>query len=352
MATKKILILGVNGFIGSSLAWKILKRTEWEVVGMDLSSNKIENCLKCDRFKFFKKNILEDKAWIEEAVKNADTVVPLVAIATPSLYVKDPLRVYELDYESNIDIVKLCAKYGKRIIFPSTSEVYGMCPDKAFDEYESNLVLGPVPKERWIYSCIKQMLDRVIWAYGAHRGLKFTLFRPFNFIGPKLDDISAPKEGSSRVLTQFAHNIINGKPIKLVDGGAQKRSFTFIDDGIECLFKILENKDGCADGKIFNIGNPYMEFSIKELAEMFIELFKEYPEYAERAAKAKIETVSSIDYYGEGYQDVSRRVPSVAEAEKVLGWKPTTDLRTALKLTLDYHLLKKDYELDDNFPRR
>ena len=220
-----------------------------------------------------------------------------------------------------------------------------MCPDKQFDEYESPLVLGPIAKERWIYSCIKQMLDRVIWAYGKHEGLKFTLFRPFNFIGPKLDDITAPKEGSSRVLTQFAHNIINGKPIMLVDGGAQKRSFTFIDDGVECILKILENKDGCADGKIFNIGNPDMEYSIKELAEMLIELFGEYPEYATAAKNAQIKEISAKDYYGEGYADVSRRVPSVKQAEKVLGWKPSTDLRTALKLTLDYHLLKKDYEL-------
>ena len=338
--------MGVNGFIGSSLAWKILNKTDWEIVGMDLSDNKIPNCLKFEKFKFHQKNILTDKEWIEEQIAQCDVVVPLIAIATPRLYVQDPLRIYELDYEANVDIVKLCAKYGKRIVFPSTSEVYGMCPDENFDEYTSPLVLGSIEKERWIYSCIKQMLDRVIWAYGKHKGLKFTLFRPFNFIGPKLDDIKASKEGSSRVLTQFAHNIINGKSIKLVDGGLQKRSFTFIDDGIECLLKILENKNGCADGKIFNIGNPYMEFSIKELADMLIELFGEYPEYADCAKNAKVEVVSSKDYYGDGYQDVSRRMPSIKHAEDVLGWKPTTDLRTALKLTLDFHLLGKDYEVE------
>ena len=113
--------MGVNGFIGSSLAWKILKKTNWSIVGADLASNKIQNCLGHERFEFQKKDIIKDADWVEEQIKACDTVVPLVAIATPALYVKDPLRVYNLDYEANIDIVKKCVKYGKRIVFPSTS---------------------------------------------------------------------------------------------------------------------------------------------------------------------------------------------------------------------------------------
>ena len=79
---------------------------------------------------------------------------------------------------------------------------------------------------------------------------------------------------------------------------------------------------------------------------MLVELVGEYPEYAENAKNAKIEIVPSEDYYGKGYQDVSRRMPSIRQAEEILGWKPATDLRTAMKLTLDYHLLGKDYELE------
>jgi len=344
--SKNILILGANGFIGSSLSWAILTKTDWKVSAFDISDSKLTHCLGRERFSFTKGDVLKDGAWIEDQVKLADVVLPLVAIATPALYVKDPLRVYKLDYESNVEVIKLCVKHKKRIVFPSTSEVYGMCQDKNFDEYSSNLVLGPIPKERWIYSCIKQLLDRLIWAYGAHEGLDFTLIRPFNFIGPKLDDVKNPKEGASRVLTQFIHNIINGKPIKLVDGGAARRSFTFIDDAMDCILRVIENKGGCASGKIFNIGNPYMNFSIKELADMLIELIGTYKGYEDVAKNVKIENVSALEYYGPNYQDAPYRVPSVKEAEEILGWKPTTDLKTALKFTLDYHLLGIDYELE------
>jgi nucleoside-diphosphate-sugar epimerase len=343
---QRVLILGVNGFIGNSLTWHLLNNYDWEVYGMDIGSNKLEHCLDHPRFKFFEGDITINKEWIEYHVRKCDVVVPLVAIATPALYVKDPIRVYELDFEANMEIVRKCVKHKKRLIFPSTSELYGMCPDKEFDEYTSNLVLGPIPKQRWIYSCIKQLLDRVIYAYGETAGLDYTLFRPFNFVGPKLDDINEPKEGSSRVVTQFLHNVIHGRPIKLVDGGHQRRSFTFIDDGIEAIAKMIENKNGCASKKIFNVGNPKMDFSVRELAEMLLDLVSKYPGYKDIKKRIKLEDVSSAEYYGAAYQDVTHRVPSIKEAAKHLGWKPKTDLKTALKLTLDYHLLHKDYELN------
>jgi len=339
------LILGVNGFIGSSLTEQILAQKEWEVYGMDMASDKLGPCLGRDRFHFVEGDITINREWIEYHVRKCDAVLPLVAIATPATYVQDPLRVFELDFEANLDIVRKCVRYKKRVIFPSTSEVYGMSADKEFDEETSNLVLGPINKMRWIYSCSKQLLDRVISAYGQQQGLRYTLFRPFNWIGPKLDNIMEPKEGSSRVLTQFIGNIMRGKEIQLVDGGSQRRSFTYIDDGIDALLRIIENRDGCADGRIFNIGNPLNDVSVKELAETLLALIKSYPKYASLAEQTKLITVSSGDYYGKGYQDVLTRVPSIRNAEQYLGWKPTTDLKTALRKTLDYHLGRPSQEL-------
>jgi len=342
----KVLILGVNGFIGNSLTEYILRRKDWEVYGMDMASDKLDQCLGHERFRFVEGDITINKEWIEYHVRKCDVAIPLVAIATPATYVLDPLRVFELDFEANLDIVRKCVQYRKRVVFPSTSEVYGMCADAEFNEETSNLVLGPINKPRWIYSCSKQLMDRVIHAYGMKHGLRYTLFRPFNWIGPKLDNILEPKEGSSRVLTQFIGNILRGKDIQLVDGGTQRRSFTYIDDGIDALIRIIENKDGAADGRIFNIGNPKNDMSIKELAETLISLIRTYPAYAKMADAVKIITVSSGDYYGAGYQDIQTRVPAIANAEQYLGWKPATDLTTALRKTLDYHLARPLQLLD------
>ena len=342
----RVLVLGVNGFIGNALTRRILTTTGWEVFGLDVGSDRIEEFLPEKRFRFLEGDIAINREWIEYHVKKADVVLPLVAIATPAAYVKAPLSVFELDFEENLRIVKMAGKYGTRVVFPSTSEVYGMCPDEEFDEDSSNFVLGPINKPRWIYACSKQLMDRVIHAYGMKHGLRYTLFRPFNWIGPKLDNILEPKEGSSRVLTQFIGNILRGRDIQLVDGGTQRRSFTYIDDGIDALLRILENRDGAADSRIFNIGNPENDVSIKALAETLISLIRSYPAYAKMADAVKIVAVSSGEYYGAGYQDIRTRVPSIRNAEQFLGWKPVTDLTTALRKTLDYHLARPGQQLD------
>ncbi|MFZ3032541.1 MAG: bifunctional UDP-4-keto-pentose/UDP-xylose synthase [Parvibaculum sp.] len=333
----KILILGVNGFIGSHLSETILKTTDWEVYGMDLSDDKLGDTIDHPRFHFVEGDITINKEWIEYHVRKCDVVLPLVAIATPAIYVSDPLRVFELDFEANLAIVRYCVRYNKRVVFPSTSEVYGMSPDEEFDEETSNLVLGPIGKQRWIYSCSKQLLDRVIHAYGLKGQLRYTLFRPFNWIGPRLDNIMAANEGSSRVLTQFLGNILRGKEIQLVDGGAQKRCFIYIDDAIEALMKIIENKDGIADQRIFNIGFPDAELSIAELAEMMLDVVSEFPGYENVRDRVQLINVDSGAYYGKGYQDMLVRVPSI-KAIGELGWKPSTNVRTAIRKTVEFYI--------------
>ena len=343
---KKVLILGVNGFIGNHLSERLLSDGNYEVYGMDLNSNTISHLLSHPDFYFKEGDISIMHEWVEYHVRKCDIILPLVAIATPIEYVRNPLRVFELDFEENLKIVRYCVKYKKRLIFPSTSEVYGMCQDPEFDEENSNFVLGPIHKQRWIYSCGKQMLDRVIWAYGATEGLEFTLFRPFNWIGPKLDSLNSARIGSSRVITQFILNLVDGTPIKLVDGGLQKRCFTDIKDGIECLFKIIENRNDLCNNQIFNIGNPENEFNMQELANILLERFNRHPLRSQFPENAGIEHIEAKAFYGSGYQDVQHRHPSIQRAKDILGWKPIVPLAKSVAQTLDYFLRDVSHQIN------
>ena len=170
---KKVLILGVNGFIGHHLSRRILDTTPWQVYGMDMNQDRVADLSAHPRFHFFEGDITINHEWIEYHVKKCDLVVPLVAIATPMAYVQQPLRVFEIDFEANLPIVRHAVRYRKRLVFPSTSEVYGMSDDAALDPDRSNLVLGPIGKSRWIYACAKQ-----ISALAAAGSTPWCRFRP------------------------------------------------------------------------------------------------------------------------------------------------------------------------------
>jgi nucleoside-diphosphate-sugar epimerase len=136
-------------------------------------------------------------------------------------------------------------------------------------------------------------------------------------------------------VTQFLGHIVRGEDIKLVDGGSQKRAFTYIDDGIAALMKIIRNDGGIASGKIYNIGNPANNYSVRELATMMLDLALTYPEYRDTATRVKIVETTSDAYYGKGYQDVQNRVPKIANTCAELGWKPTVPMDQALKRIFD-----------------
>ncbi len=330
----KILILGVNGFIGHHLTNRILSQTDWTVYGMDLAFDRLDRVLNNPRFNFLEGDIGINREWIEYHIKKCDVIIPLVAIATPKLYVEDPIGVFNLDFEMNLNIVKQCVKYKKRIVFPSTSEVYGDSRDPEFKEDETFLVVGPIQRERWIYSCCKQLLDRVIYAYGTRGHLEFTLFRPFNWIGPRLDSLDTAKEGSSRVVTQFIADLMMKRPISLVDGGRQKRCFTYVDDGVDALMSILENRDDCCKNQVINIGNPWNECSIKDLAHLLKKIFMELPRHRDDGEFSPVVERTAEEYYGKGYQDIYTRKPSIAKAQGLLGWSPKVGLEDSLKMTL------------------
>lgn len=342
----RVLILGVNGFIGNHLSERLLRDDKYDVYGLDIGSDAIERLRSHPNFHFVEGDISIHSEWIEYHIKKCDVVLPLVAIATPIEYTRNPLRVFELDFEENLKLVRYCVKYNKRVIFPSTSEVYGMCQDKNFDEDTSNLIVGPINKQRWIYSVSKQLLDRVIWAYGA-KGLNFTLFRPFNWMGPRLDRLDSARIGSSRAITQLILNLVEGTPIRLFDGGEQKRCFTDIADGIEALARIVDNENDCCNGQIINIGNPDNEASIRQLGEELLRQFEAHPLRGNFPPFAGFRDVESKAFYGAGYQDVEHRKPSIENAKRLLNWEPTVEMSETIGNTLDFFLREAMLEIAD-----
>ncbi|QJP95779.1 MULTISPECIES: bifunctional UDP-4-amino-4-deoxy-L-arabinose formyltransferase/UDP-glucuronic acid oxidase ArnA [Pseudomonas] len=342
----RVLILGVNGFIGNHLSERLLRDDRYEVYGLDIGSDAIDRLRSHPNFHFVEGDISIHSEWIEYHIKKCDVVLPLVAIATPIEYTRNPLRVFELDFEENLKLVRYCVKYNKRVIFPSTSEVYGMCQDKNFDEDNSNLIVGPINKQRWIYSVSKQLLDRVIWAYGA-KGLNFTLFRPFNWMGPRLDRLDSARIGSSRAITQLILNLVEGTPIRLFDGGEQKRCFTDIADGVEALARIIDNDNDVCNGQIINIGNPENEASIRQLGEELLRQFEAHPLRSNFPPFAGFRDVESKAFYGAGYQDVEHRKPSIANAKRLLNWEPTVEMRETIGNTLDFFLREAMLEIAD-----
>jgi nucleoside-diphosphate-sugar epimerase len=165
--------------------------------------------------------------------------------------------------------------------------------------------------------------------------LDYTLFRPFNWIGPGLDNMHAAKEGSSRVITQFLGHIMRGENVRLVDGGNQRRCFTGISDGIDALMKMIDNRGGCASRKIFNVGNPANSLSVRELAREMLRVAASYPEYRANAARVRLVDTTAAEYYGTGYQDVENRVPKIDNTRADLDWAPQVSMEQALRQIFD-----------------
>jgi nucleoside-diphosphate-sugar epimerase len=137
------------------------------------------------------------------------------------------------------------------------------------------------------------------------------------------------------VITQFLGHIVRGEPIKLVDGGTQKRAFTYIDDGVSALMRIIANENGIASGKIYNVGNPLNNYSVRELARMMLDLALTYPEYRDTAKQVELVDTTAEAYYGTGYQDVQNRVPDISNTCAELRWQPTVTMKESLKRIFD-----------------
>jgi UDP-apiose/xylose synthase len=341
MRAPVLFIPGCSGFIGSHLLERILSTTDWRVLGLDRSCEKIGHLLPHGRLEFVRADI-DSCPNIGEFVASCDTVVMLAALCNPSQYNTIPISVIDSNFTRPRELVRLCAEAGKRLIHFSTCEVYGRTlnsyrggnGEEPFCEDESPYLLGPIGAQRWTYACAKQLLERLIYASGREMGLRYTIVRPFNFIGPRMDYIpGVDGDGVPRVVACFMEALLFNKPLRLVDGGRNRRVFTYISDAIDAVMAMIEKPDR-ADGQVFNVGNPANELTISGLARRMAAIYAELAPNTGGARKPEIVSVSGAEFYGPGYEDSDRRIPDIAKARERLGWNPKTAIDEALRATV------------------
>jgi len=330
----KITILGAGGFIGSHMVEHLVARGRYQVFGMDLTAEKLEG-IHSPRFDFFEADVRTSPALLEDLIRRADVVVDLIAYANPSIYVTEPLEVFELNFLQNLEIAKLCVAHRKRLIQYSSAEVYGKADSGvAYREDETDGVFGPVHKQRWIYATAKMLLERVLFAHGVAGQLDFTIVRPFNFIGSRIDYlVPAYAIGGPRVFPHFMSALLTGGPLRLVDGGHVKRAFMHIADA-NAAFQVLLDQPDRARNQIFNVGNPANNVTIRELSELMLEL---YEELTGAPPVSQVVEISGEAFYGPGYEDSSRLPPDISKL-RALGWAPQYDMRSTFRDAMAYYL--------------
>ncbi|MEU9509731.1 NAD-dependent epimerase/dehydratase family protein [Micromonospora sp. NPDC048170] len=352
MPIGNIVLLGCGGYIGSHLLDRLLREPGNKVFGWDLEHRKIEQYLNNPALDFEESNIGSAYARqrLEEQVASADVVINLAAICNPAEYNTEPLRVLDANLFDLQPVLRMCAEQRKWLIHFSTSEVYGRTissylPDESFDdpdlyvlkEDETPLIMGPIRNQRWTYAAAKQVVERLVYAYHRERGMPFTVIRPLNFFGPRMDYLPGHDgDGVPRVLASFMAALIDRKPLQLVDGGWARRTIVSIDDAMDAVMAVLQQPER-SQNQFFNVGNPDNEVTVRELAELMRAVYAEItddPTYLEHP----IHDVSAADFYGAGYEDCDRRMPSIEKAKALLGWTPRKSLRTTLLETMRaYH---------------
>jgi UDP-apiose/xylose synthase len=348
----KILTLGAAGFIGSHLTHRLLKEGHI-VTAVDVATEKVEEFMDHPNLTFLQQDIRNPEWNLDQMVRDTDLVIDLIAYANPGLYLRIPLEVFHLNFTENLKIAEACVRNKKRLIQYSTCEVYGRTvasipsahltdPEDpihaTFSEDGSEYILGPIVKHRWIYSCAKQLLERVLHAYGIEQGFNYTIIRPFNFIGPKIDFLPQDnKDGIPRVFSYFMDALLTSGKMKLVNGGTNRRCYTYIEDAVDCSYRIVENPGGACDRQIFNIGSPYNELSIRQMAEIMRDTYAQKFREGDQPL-AEIISVTGEEFYGEGYDDSDRRIPDITKARTLLGWEPKWSLRDTIEATMKFHV--------------
>lgn len=313
---QKIMITGAAGLIGSHLAEKLLE-DGYEVHAFDIvdiaSSNNLINCRDNTSFKYFKgdiRNPLDLESFFQS---DAITMYHLASIVGVNRYMESPLDLIDIGIIGTRNLIKLCKKNNVRMLFASTSEVYGRNPNIPWSE-DHDRVVGPTSVDRWSYSTSKAICEHMLFGMYHSNKWPMSIVRFFNVYGPRQNPIY--------VVSKSIYNVLNGKNPEVYDGGNQTRCFTFIDDVIDGIISAATHVN--AIGEVINLGNP-VEVKMKDIVNMVLE------ESNSELIPIEIKTSKR---YGNLYEDIPRRVPNVSKAKQLLDWIPRTSAREGISKTI------------------
>jgi len=315
----KALITGGCGFIGSHLAEALLARGDAVTVVDDLSTGRFENVAHLvgrPGFQFAIETILNETV-MDRLISECEIIYHLAAAVGVELIVKDLVRVIETNIKGCEAILRIGARYRKKVMLASTSEVYGKSEEVPFRE-DGDGVLGPTTRSRWSYACSKTMDEFLALAYAKHWSLPVVIMRFFNTVGPR----QTGRYGM--VVPRFVQQALNQEPITVYGDGQQSRCFTHVADVVRAVLGLAD--EPAAVGEVFNIGST-QEVTIETLARRTIEL---------SGSSSKIVFVPYDQAYEAGFEDMRRRVPDISKVKKLIGWTPQIDLDGILRSVIDH----------------
>jgi len=302
----RYLITGGCGFIGSHVADRIIARGDEVSVIDDLSTGSLENVAGLVDRKNFHLVIdtILNASVLEELIKKSDFVFHLAAVVGVKRVMENPVDSVIINVEGTYNVLKLCAKHGRKVFLASTSEVYGKNDRVPFNE-ESDIIIGNTKKKRWSYACTKAIDEFLALAFFEEKELPVIIARFFNTVGPRQSDMYG------MVIPRFIKQALNNMPMTVFGDGQQTRCFTHVNDISGAVLQLIEKKE--AYGDVFNMGSKE-EITIKTLAEKVKSITN---------SSSEILFVDPETVYSKGFEDMNRRVPDISKINKLIGFSPS-----------------------------
>jgi len=309
----QVLVTGGSGFIGSHLCERLILNGHSVFAIDDFSTGRVSNLahiLNSPNFTLVKGSIL-DKEVLDPIVKDVDYVFHLAAAVGVFNIVKNPLSSLLTNIRGTENVLEAAHSSDTPVFLTSSSEVYGKNTSDSLGENDDRILGSPVTM-RWSYSEAKAIDESLAYAYFIEKRLQTRIVRFFNTVGPR-------QLGTyGMVVPRFINSALKNKPITIFGDGNQTRCFAHVFDAVDAVLAIAFAENTI--GKVINIGNNF-EISINDLAQRII---------AETGSKSEVVYVPYEEAYGDGFEDMERRVPNIDLIKELVGWEPTRNLSTMI----------------------